>query len=326
MENEKNIKNESALPTSGPKDVFFYLLNILTFYIGTIAFIVLYVQYINALFPDTLTFYYTALVNSVRWAMSVLFIAIPVYLLTSWFLAKELADDERKRGLRLRKWLIYLTLFVSAVTIIVDLITFVYNFLGGELTIQFFLKILVVLLVAVAVFGYYTWELRRKDSKSSLPRIFAWVVSAVVLASIVVGFFIVGTPATQRDRRFDEERVWNLQSLQSQIVNYWIQKEQLPENLVVLEDSISGFIVPKDPDVGESYKYAITGDLSFELCAFFKTKSDDMGIVSMEEKALYPYGKTNESWAHGEGEVCFPRMIDPDLYKKTELQIPAVIR
>lgn len=310
------MTNETRDIKSTPKDVFFYLLNILAFYISTIAFIVLYVQYVNSLFPDPLTFYYTALVNSVRWATSVLFVAVPVYILTSWFLAGDLAKDERKRELKLRKWLIYLTLFVSAITIIVDLITFIYNFLGGELTIQFFLKIFVVLLVAAAVFGYYSWELRRKDSKSNLPKIFAWTVSIVVLASIVVGFFIVGTPATQRDRRFDERRVGDLQSLQGQIIYFWTLKEKLPQNLDELEDGISGFVVPTDPNSKTPYTYNVLGELNFELCAEFKTDSDDMGIVSREAKSLYYYGGFGENWSHEKGKNCFSRNIDPELYKK----------
>lgn len=319
MKNETNVKG-------GPKDVFYYFLNILTFYISTIAFIVLYVQYINALFPDPLNFYYTGLVNAIRWATSVLFVAVPVYLLTSWLLAKDMASDKRKRELSLRKWLIYLTLFVSAVTIIVDLITFVYNFLGGELTIQFFLKICVVLFVAVAVFGYYIWELRRKEEKSNIPKILAWSVSAVVVVSIVVGFFIVGTPSTQRDRKFDEQRVWDLQSLQSQTINYWTQKEKLPQDLGELEDSISGFMVPDDPDSGAPYEYNISDILTFELCAEFKTSSKDMGIVSKEARSLSPYDKYEQNWSHEAGRVCFSRIIDPELYKKVEGMAPVPVR
>ena len=72
--------------------------------------------------------------------------------------------------------------------------------------------------------------------KSKIPKILAWTLSFVILASIIVGFFIIGMPAVQRDRRFDEQRIENLQMLQSQIVNYWTQKEVLPQNLGGLED------------------------------------------------------------------------------------------
>ena len=300
MENKNiiNIKNT-------PKDVFLHLFNILTFYISIIAFIVMCVQYINALFPDALSFRYESISSAIQWATSVLAVAIPAYLLTAWLLAREIISSPPKRELKLRKWLLYFTLFVSAITILISLITFVYNFLGGELTMRFFLKILIVLLVAVAVFGYYIWELRRGEKKSMAPKILAWTVTVVVLAGIIGGFFIVGTPSEQRERRFDEQRVGDLQVLQGQIINFWIQKEKIPQNLAELEDSISGFVVPMDPESKLPYEYTILNPLSFELCAIFKTSGQDVGSFDLFQ----------QNWAHKTGRTCFTRTIDPELYK-----------
>lgn len=311
-----------------PKDVFLHLLNILTFYLSIIGFIMLYIQYISALFPDPLNFYYTSIANSVRVSTSMFVVAVPVFILTAWLLAKDLAANPEKREGRLRKWLIYLTLFVAAVTIIVNLIILVYNFMSGELTIQFFLKTLTVLLVALAVFGYYIWELRRKDSGTSkVPKILAWTLSIVVIVSIVAGFFIIGTPQEQRARRFDEQRVSDLQSLQNQIVNYWIQKETLPPSLNLLEDSISGFFVAKDPQNQADYEYNILSPLSFELCAVFKTSSKDFsttykGSRPMSVVPLYYGPSFQQNWDHEAERTCFARTIDPELYKPK--QVPAI--
>jgi hypothetical protein len=320
---------------STPKDVFLHLLNILTFYLIIVNFITLLIQYVGALFPDPLNFYYTSIANAVRLSTSILVVSVPVYILTSWMLGRDLKSNPGKRDFKLRKWLIYFTLFVAAVTIIVDLITFVYNFMSGELTVQFFLKILVVLLVAAAVFGYYIWDLKRKDRETSkVPKKLAWVISLVVLASIVTGFFIIGTPAVQRDRRFDEQRVGDLQTLQNVIVNYWMQKERLPQELSDLEDSISGFTVPKDPASEDSYEYSVIDSLSFELCATFKTPSQDFGLASSGSKYAYvePYvyrgDILQQNWEHEAERTCFTRMIDPELYKpsskQSELPVPAL--
>jgi len=310
---------------TAPRDVFLYLLNILTFYLSVIGFIMLYIQYISALFPDPLNFYYTAIANGVRVATSIFVVAVPVFILTSWLLAKDLKINPEKREGRLRKWLTYFTLFVSAVTIIINLIIFVYNFMSGELTIQFFLKILTVLLVALGVFGYYIWELRRKDNGTSrVPKILAWTVSAIVIASIVFGFFIIGTPQEQRARRFDEQRVSDLQVLQNQIVSYWVQKQALPENLNMLEDSISGFLVPEDPDSAVAYEYEILSPLSFNLCAFFKTSTKDFSVAYKGSRSLYIepmyYGSSfQQNWDHEAERTCFERTIDPELYKSKSL-------
>ena len=300
---------------NAPKDVFLHLLNILTFYLSIVSFITLYIQYIGAIFPDPLNFYYTGIANAVRMFTSMMVIAVPVFIFTSWLLGKDLKKDPQRREYKLRKWLVYFTLFVSAVTIIVDLIKFVYSFLSGELTIQFVLKVVVVLLVALAVFGYYIWDLRRKDQETSkTPKKLAWVISFIVLTSVVAGFFIIGTPADQRAKRFDEQRISDLQMLQSQIVSFWIRKQSLPQELDDLQDSISGFFVPKDPQADAPYGYKVIDPLSFELCATFKTSSKDFG-KSRGVKPAYLYDSFQQNWDYEPGETCFTRTIDPELYK-----------
>ena len=306
MDNQPKLK-------STPKDVFLHLFNILIFYISVIGLIRLYVTYIGVLFPDALNFYFTGLADSVRWSTSVLLIGVPVYLLTAWMIAKDFKSVPAKRELSLRKWLVYLTLFVSAVTIIIDLIVFVNNFLSGELTIQFFLKVLVVLVIAAAVFWYYLWDLKRQNLQSKTPRILVWLVSIFVLGSLVAGFFIVGTPADQRQRRFDDQRVQHLQMLQSQIVNYWTQKQVLPAELSQLNDSISGFLMPADPETAVAYEYQAEGPLNFKLCATFSRVSQDYG--SAVTKPLMVYDSFQQNWEHQADYTCFAREIDPDLYK-----------
>jgi len=133
------------------------------------------------------------------------------------------------------------------------------------------------------------------------------------LAIIILGFFIVGTPKELRAVRIDQERVSDLQSIQWEAINYWQKKDSLPATLVALEDPISGYIAPTDPETEEDYTYEVTGPLSFTLCATFTTESREDGLTDYRYP-VKPNG-TQESWAHGEGEKCFDRTIDPDLYK-----------
>ena len=67
---------------STPHDIFLHLLNILTFYTSVVSFITLMLQYINALYPDPLNFYYQGILQSILWSTSILVIAVPVRLLT----------------------------------------------------------------------------------------------------------------------------------------------------------------------------------------------------------------------------------------------------
>lgn len=310
---------------STPKDVFLHLFNIVTFYLSVIGFITLYIQYINAWFPDELNYYFTAIANGVRWSSSMLFVAVPAYILTAWLLAKDLHKIPEKRELKLRKWLIYFTLFISAITIIVDLMIFVYNFLDGELTIKFFFKVFVVLLVAAAVFGYYIWDLKRKNIQSPLPKILAIIMSVIILASLIIGFFIIGTPREQRNRKMDEQRIMDLQTIQSQLVDYWSRKKVLPQKLEILQDNISGFTVPTDPDTKKSYEYSSLEPLKFELCANFTTNDKDFPPRGKETMYASPCGAFQQNWNHEAGRICFNRTIDPELYK-AEVNSPPLLK
>lgn len=308
---------------TGPKDVFLQLLNLAVFYVSTVSFIALWFQYINVLVPDPLKFNYQSILDVILWSTSVLVVAFPVYIGSSWFMGKDFLTAPQKRESKFRKWLIYFTLFVSSVTIIVDIIMLIYNFLKGDLTLHFFLKIFVVLAAAAAVFGYYLWELKRDDGDKSrkISKTVALASSAAILASVISGFFIVGTPAQQRAYRFDEQRVNDLQTIQGQIVyNHWTQKGKLPERLDDLKDDISGFQPPQDPETGLPYGYRIIDSENFELCADFKTSSEKFtGKEYLRSPATPHYDPYyGQNWNHGAERTCFTRKIDPEIYKVKE--------
>lgn len=301
---------------SSPKDVFTHLLAIGALYLSVVGFITLLFQYINIYFPDPLAYEsYSGFAGPIRWGMASLIILFPAYLLLSWALQRDFAAHPEHRELRIRKWLVYFTLFVAAIAILSDLVTLVYNFLGGELTARFTLKILVVLFVAVWVFWYYLKDLRNAWSKKAL-RVMAWVTALVVLGAIVGGFFTAGSPFKARLIRFDERRVNDLQMLQGELITYWQSKGKLPEALVELEDPIRGFRAPLDPKTADAYEYRITELLAFELCAAFDLPSSATAAGRAEKAVPYgPYGAYGANWDHASGRACFARTIDPELYR-----------
>lgn len=161
--------NAPLVTKTGPKDFFLHLLAMVTLYGGAVSFTVLIFQYVNVLLPDVLEGdgYYRlrGAYSIIRWQIASLIIVFPTYVLTSWRLAKDYDRDPEKRNLRIRRWLIYFTLFVAALIIIGDLVTLVYNLLGGETTPRFLFKIAAVLFVAGSVFGYYFWDLRKHKTE-----------------------------------------------------------------------------------------------------------------------------------------------------------------
>lgn len=246
----------------------------------------------------------------IRFAVSSLVIVYPLFILSSRFLNKIYAREAQVRESKIRKWLIYLTLFITSLVIVGDLIFVINTFLGGEIKARFILKALSVLVVAGVIFGYYLDDVRRNiPSKSA--KYFASAVGIIVLILVVGAFFIVGSPMQARLLQFDQQRVGDLQNIQSQVVNFWQRKEQLPQNLADLNDSISGYFVPSDPQTNQPYEYNVkdVAALTFELCAVFNLESARQAPVP-----AYSYDGYSQNWDHKAGRVCFERTIDKELY------------
>ena len=153
-----------VLQKTSPRDIFTHLLAIITLYVSAVSFGMLIFQYVNLAFPDIAqgdTYYMVqSAQGSIRWAIASLIVIFPVYLLTMRYLNRSYRAMPSKRDLRIRKWLIYFTLFIASLVMIGDLVALINNFLGGELTVRFFLKVLTIFFVAGSVFYYYFWDLK----------------------------------------------------------------------------------------------------------------------------------------------------------------------
>ena len=303
---------DTSKPKTTARDFFLYFGAIIGLYVSTVSFITLLFQLLNKTLPDT-TMYYSDPSGAIRSALAALIIFFPAYLYISRVVNRDLAVFPEKKDLWIRRWLSYFTLFLAGLTIAIDLVTLVYSFLNAEdLTLRFVLKVLVVLVVAVSIFRYYLYDLRR-DPKSFLKgaKIFMWSAVTIVLVSIVGGIISIPSPKTQRLMNLDNQRVSDLQTIQNQIVyNYWQQKSTVPASLADLKDPISGFSLPVDPETKTSYEYAKKSVNSFSLCATFALPN-----TTQQSNVAYPVSGISENWVHDAGHTCFDRSIDPTLYK-----------
>lgn len=144
-------------------------------------------------------------------------------------------------------------------------------------------------------------------------------IIVVVVASVVAGLYFAGSPNRARALRFDDRRIGDLQSLQSQILWHWQSKKVLPKDLAALEESQPGYEVPVDPETKAAYVYRVTGTLSFELCALFALPTQQGGYDRGYSYAYpQPYFTGVTDWKHETGLTCYTRTIDKEQYDKDQ--------
>lgn len=318
---------------------FFLCLGVLITLITSVtAFLNLVFETLNKRFPDVLNASYqygysTYQYDGIRAALATLVIFFPVFLIVSYFWRKFTEGEMGHIDEIIKKWVIYIILFLSSVVAVIDLVALVRYFISGEITTRFILKVITVLIVVFLVSAYYIISLKNKNIQKTRTSIIFGIVSIfLVIFAISYSFSIMGSPAKQRLLRLDDRRVSDLQSIQSQVINYWQQKEKLPESLETLANPIFSYSIPLPPlfEKGEKYEYNVKSKLTFELCADFALPIPKgwqeygegvklpMPVNSRIKEVAVPYPSKgfgiNESWAHEAGKTCFERTIDEDIY------------
>lgn len=292
-----------------PRDAFLYLSVVVTLAMVSISLGSLLFDLVNIWLPDTLMYGNRCgsdnCAMAVRVAMAFLIVSLPVLFFVWRFLQRDVAAHPERLQSRIRRWLLYFTLFVAGGALIGDFISLVINFLNGLMTLQFLIKTLIFAWIAGTVFYYFLNELHGKSGAAK--KFVGWFAVGVGVAAIVAGFAATGLPTSARAQEADSQRVYALQNLQSQVVEYWRAKERLPITQQDLIDPLQGNTLPVDPVTGKPFAYSVTGTLSFRLCATFATQ--------LVETTPRYYADPMDNWQHTKGEVCFDRTIDPDLYK-----------
>jgi hypothetical protein len=96
---------------------------------------------------------------------------------------------------------------------------------------------------------------------------------AVVVAAVVAGLWLGGSPAEQRWLRLDEQRVFELTQLANAAERRWDREQRLVDTAAGLVDGQILTRLPTDPTTREPYEYRVTGPRQFEVCATFDRSS-----------------------------------------------------
>lgn len=159
----------------------------------------------------------------------------------------------------------------------------------------------------------------RKGGVSGL-RLFVGAVILMVTATVGVGLYLAGSPSKERGRRFDEQRVNELQQIATAVDSAYYRDGRLPTALEQLSAAPEYGYVPSlvDPETGAPYEYRPTDGDTYELCATFETESQQTDQYGRPKpvptrpmmEAAMPYPGYRD-WTHGAGRHCFQLTVEP---------------
>lgn len=152
-------------PSLSARDAFLYLVMFGALYYGAWNLADLLFSFIDRAFPDPAARIYYSYWDQQRWATSAIIISFPVFFFMTHYLGRQIARNPFKRLSPVRRWLTYLTILVATVTMLGDIVTLVYYFLGGGLTVRFILKVVVVAAIAGSALTYYLLDLRQEEKE-----------------------------------------------------------------------------------------------------------------------------------------------------------------
>jgi hypothetical protein len=285
---------------SSAKEFFLWLGFVVAFYSSVTALISLIFSYIDIAYPDVLngSSYYGGYGDSIPYTMATLLVMAPAAAALMYVIRLVIQHDSSRQVLWVRRWAILLTIFIAGAVILGDFITLFTTYLNGEIAVRFVLKILIVFLLSFAIglhfladnMGYWASNQRKANSVS---------VAALLLCilTIVSGFVLLGSPATIRLQHLDQQKVTDLQNLESNIYMYAENKTTLPVKLTDIEDNNYSYGLHfVDAQTNKPYEYRVRSSTVYELCAVFNKQTS---TIAYSEDTNNPIG-----W-HDAGRSCF---------------------
>lgn len=272
------------------REAFFHLLAFATlgtwiFSIGSIWF-----DLIAAWAPDpTADRFDGFMIGRISRQLASIIVAFPVFIWATRSILRDQMENPDKAESAVRRWVSNIGLLLTALVFLGDLIAFVTLLLQGELTTRVALRCLVVLVLAGAVFLYYSRGLGRSRTIPPITwhRMFAGCAGLTMVLTLGFGFWSTGSPSSVRVLSEDNRRVRDLYNLTVQIGNKRYGGLQGPPA------SLADVALPaKDPFTGVPYEYRRLGGDRYQVCAEFRAAS-----TVASGAALF--------WAHPAGRKCF---------------------
>lgn len=281
----KNYKGKGAL------DAFLNLLSLISLGWLAQAFGTTCFQLINKYLGDINTInswpYFSE--SLLKYGIASLLVITPVYFSAVNILHLKYKKQELNHSSGVYRWLTYLMLLVSSLTIVGSLIALIASFLDGNYTSAFIAKVFTIIIIAGMIFGYYFYDLRRRDygKKDLVSLIMAGVTLVLIIAALIGGFISIETPAQSRMRLQDGQTEQVLLQYFHVVTGDYNTTKVLAESYD-FQNSLNGSNLPAG-----TVTYRKVSDKMFELCADFKAQAKN------QYYSEYPW------YNHASGRQCY---------------------
>ncbi|MFH0951356.1 MAG: DUF5671 domain-containing protein [bacterium] len=289
---------------SNAKFAFFYMLSLVGLIFMAVATGIIIFNIIDMSILDVNNYFND---GGLKFGISALIIATPIYYILMWQINKQLRLGHLSKESAVRRWLTYLILFVTSVVVIGWLIAIINMFLNGELTTKFIFKALTVLIIAVIVFTYYLYDIKRENfGKNKVVSWYFYASLILVIATFVSAFFFVESPTAARNRSYDQKIVDSFNMIDSAVNQYYLDNNTLPTDLQILINDKKYYLTANDiinQLNNQVYVYEVVTDKTYKLCADFKASTFDQ---AKEGDSRYLYDKR---WSHDIGYQCIEQKV-----------------
>ncbi len=288
-EADKGIVAEKKNPAF---HLFLYLVSFLSLGFVVAGIITVYFQVVNkfvsepAEFSDVIS---SGLLDqgAVKFGISSLLVASIVYYLVLRLIDSKLRNGEIAPDSTVRKFITYLALFVFSAMAIGSLVALLFNFLDGELTAKFFLKILVFFIVSIFFFSFYFWEIRRKDFPKKPFEVLYFISMLISVSALIWGFMIVDSPRVSREKKIDSELEMRMRRTSNEASSFYFKDKRLPS------------VEKKELKIEEGVEYKVLDQENYELCGNFRQPKTEPGEFEAQ-------------WNHPAGQHCFKINVTKD--------------
>ena len=289
---------ESPLPvpvpkkrvSSGPREAFLHLLALFLLYMAAFSTGAILFLTIDVFIKDPANRNLFNIGGFARFNAAALIASLPVLALVRRAIMRDVIRNPGTRIAPVVRTLAYITLLVTSLIMVCDMVSVLAGFLNGDLTLTFILKSGVVLLLAGGIFLWYisglAFEEKMGESQQEAtsiqesqwrPRL-AWAGFLTASVSLVLALWIAGNPLDQRLVRLDKQRVSDLRSLQGAISRFHKKEKRLPKSLSELKSSPDSYIERTTDAITKTpYIYKQIDKTSYRLGAVFDlpTPGDD---------------------------------------------------